>query len=124
MTRSASAATDLDVRGDLVGGAGVDERTDVDRRVEPRAEPQLARARLEPLEQWLDDGPFDDDPRAGRAALAGRPEGRPQDPVRREVEVGVGEDDDPVLATELERDALEPTAGLRPRSACRSPTSP
>ena len=67
--------------------------------------------RLEALEQRLDDGPLDDDPRGGRAALAGRPEGRPQDPVGGEVEVGVGEDDDAVLAAELERDALEPAPG-------------
>ncbi len=77
----------------------------------PEPEPQLARPRLEALEQGVHDRALDDDPRRGRAALAGRPEGRPQDPVRREVEIGVGEDDDTVLAAELERDALEAATG-------------
>ena len=101
--------------------AGVDERPDIDGRVETGAEPELAGARLEAFEQRLDDGSLDDDPRRRRAALAGRPEGRPEDPVRRQVEIRVGQDDDAVLATELERDALEPAAGARRRCACRSP---
>ena len=98
----ALAAPDVDVARDLVDGAGVDERADVGRLVEAGAEAELPCARLEPLEQRLDDGPLDDDPGAGRAALAGRAEGRPEDPVGGEVEVGVGQDDDAVLAAELE----------------------
>ncbi len=119
----ALAAPDLDVGRDLVGGARVDERADVDRGVEAGAETELARPRLEALEQRLDDRPFDDHPRRGRAALAGRAEGRPEDPVGGEVEVRVGEHDDAVLAAELERDALEPAAGAARRCACRSRTS-
>ena len=101
-------APDVDVRGDLVDRAAVDERPDIDGLVEPGAEPELAGPRLEALEQRLDDRAIDDHPRARRAALAGRPERRPQDPVRREVEVRVGQDDDPVLAAELHRQPLQP----------------
>ena len=100
-----------DVRIDLVERAGVDERADVDGRVQPRPEPELAGTRFQALEQRLDDGPLDDDPRRGRAALTGRPERRPQDPVGRQVEVGVAEHDHAVLAAELERDALEALRG-------------
>ena len=107
---------------DLVDRAGVDQRPDVGRLVEPGAEAQGPRARLEALEQRLDDRALDDDPRAGRAALAGRPERRPQDPVRGQVEVGVGEDDDAVLAAELHREALQPLRRPWPRCACPSPS--
>ena len=117
------AAADPDVRIDLVERAGVDERADVDGWVEPGPEPELPRARLEALEERLDDRALDDDPRGGRAALAGRAEGRPQDPVGGEVEVGVGQDDDAVLATELERDALEPPGRALRRCPCRSSMS-
>ena len=103
---------------DLVGGAGVDERPDVDGGVEPRTEPESAGPRLEALEQRLDDGALDDDPRRRRAALPGRAERRPQDPVGGEVEVGVGQDDDAVLAAELERDALEAPRRRGRRCAC------
>ena len=112
----ALAAADVDVRRDLVDRAGVDERPDVGRVVEARPEAQLASARLQPLEERLDDRAVDDHARARRAALAGRPEGGPQDPVGREVEVGVLEHDDAVLAAELQGEPLEPPAGLRPRS--------
>ena len=107
MTSSPSDAADVDVRRDLVDGRRVDERADVGRRVEAVAETQALRARLEPLEQPVDDRPLDDDPRGGRAALAGRAERAPQDPVGGEIEVGVGQDDDAVLAAELEREPLE-----------------
>ena len=100
-----------DVRIDLVERAGVDERADVDGRIQAGPEPELPGARLEALEERLHDGPLDDDPRGGRAALTGRAERRPQDPVRGQIEVGVAEHDDAVLATELERDALEALGG-------------
>ena len=79
--------------------------------LEAGAEAQRTRPLDQPLDQWLDDRRLDDDPRAGRAALARRPEGGPDDAIRREVEVGVTEHDDPVLAAELEADPLEPAGG-------------
>src|SRR4029078_10768908 len=113
-------ATDVDIAADLVDRSRVDERPDVDRLVEAGAELELARPRLETLQQGLDRGLVDDDPRARRAALAGRAERRPQDPVRGEVEVRVGHDHAGVLAAELERDPLEPMRGaLRDRLAGR-----
>ena len=54
---------------------------------------------------------MNDDATRRRAALPGRAERRPQDPVEREVEVGVVHDDDRVLATELEVDVLQPLGG-------------
>ena len=49
----------------------------------------------------------DDDPARSGAALTGGAERRPDDPVDGQVEVGVVEDDDRVLAAELEVDPLE-----------------
>ena len=54
---------------------------------------------------------MDDDAARRRAALARRAERRPEDPVEREVEVGVVHDDDRVLAAELEVDVLQPLGG-------------
>ena len=107
----ALSAPDVDVARHLLDCAGVDERPDVDRLVQAGAQPEGPRPRLEALEQRLGDRSLHDHPRAGRAALAGRPEGRPEDAVRREVEVRVPQDDDAVLAAQLQRDALEPPAG-------------
>ena len=100
----ALAPADGHVALDLLAGRLVDERPDVGRR-QSRPSPEAERpgARLEPLEQRIHDGPVHDDPAGRRAALAGRPEGRPEDAVGREVEVGVGQDDDPVLAAQLQR---------------------
>src|SRR5690349_9123931 len=104
-------STDIDVRRDLVDRRRVDQRPDVGRRIEAVAEPQPLGALLEALQQLVDDGAFDDDARCSRAALAGCPEGAPQDPVGREIEIGVREDDDAVLATELQRQPLQALAG-------------
>src|SRR5207237_9762123 len=51
-----------------------------------------------------------DDSAGGRAALAGRSEGRPQDAVRGQVQIRVRHDDDRVLAAKLEADALQTPA--------------
>ena len=56
-----------------------------------------------------------------RAALAGGAEGRPDDPLDREVEVGVVHDDDPVLAAELEMDVLELVGGVLRHEHARLP---
>src|SRR5919201_175168 len=53
-----------------------------------------------------------DHTRRGGEALARRPERRPDDPVDGELEVGVVEDDDRVLAAELEMDVLEAVGGI------------
>ncbi len=106
------APPELGVARDLVDRAGVDQRPDVRGRVQPVAEAEALGPRDEPLDQRVVDGVLDDHARAGRAALAGRTERGPQDPVGGQVEVGVGEDDDAVLAAELERHALQ--------SSCRA----
>ena len=68
----------------------------------------LTRRRL----QVLVDPVLRDHARGGGAALAGGAERRPDDPLDREVEVGVVEDDDRVLAAELEVDVLEVVSGV------------
>jgi hypothetical protein len=73
----------------------------------PDTEPQALGGRDELRLQLVVDAALDDDPARGRAALAGRAEGRPDDPFDGEVEVGVVEDDDRVLAAELQMDVLE-----------------
>ena len=117
----ALAAADPDVARDLLDGAGVDQRPDVDRSRRGRSRAGACAPALQALEQRLDDRPLDDDAARGRAALAGRPERRPEDPVGREVEVGVGHDDDRVLAAELQADPLE-LAG-RPARRCARPVA-
>ena len=67
--------------------------------------------RLQARDEVVGDRPVDDHARARRAALAGRPERGPQDPVGREVEVRVLEHHDGVLAAELEAEPLELAAG-------------
>src|SRR5439155_1624790 len=107
----ALALTDPYVVLDLCPARVVDERSDVGRRLQSIAQSELAGSALESLEERLDHGSLDDHPAAGRATLTRRPEGRPDDPIGRQVEVGVGKDDDPVLAAELEADPLEATSG-------------
>ncbi len=99
---AALAAADLDVALDLGSRRLVDERPDVRARLEAGAETKGLRPLFEPVDERPGDGLLDDDPAAGRAALARRAERRPEDPVGGEVEVRVGQHDDRVLATELE----------------------
>ena len=68
----------------------------------------------------------DDDAARRGAALAGGAERRPDDPVDGQVEVGVVEDDDRVLAAELEVDPLEVLGAVshaRSRPSSREPVS-
>src|SRR5207248_6980533 len=59
-----------------------------------------------------------DHARRGGAALTRRSERRPEDALDREIDVGVVENDDRVLAAELEVHVLEPVGrGLRHRDA-------
>src|SRR3954447_11274561 len=97
---------DLDVALDLLHRGAAHQRTDVGRRLEPVAEPQALRARRDPVDELVHDRPFRDDTRARRASLAGRAERRPHDAVDGEVEIGIAEDDDRVLAAELEAHPL------------------
>ena len=53
------------------------------------------------------DATLRDHARRGRAALPGGAERRPEDPVDGELDVGVVENDDRVLASELEVDVRE-----------------
>ncbi len=108
----ALAAPDVDVRGDLVRGAGVDERPDIGRGGQAVAQGQRPGPRLQPLQQRRQHRPIDDDPRGRRAALAGRAEGAPQDAVGGQVQVRVVQHDHAVLAAELQAQALELGPGL------------
>ena len=66
------------------------------------------------LEERVVDGPVHEQPRGGRAALAGRAEGAPHRAVDRQVHVGVVHHEDRVLAAHLQVQALERRrAGLR-----------
>src|SRR5215218_2943823 len=96
---------------DLVGRGRVDERTDVHGLVEPGAEAEAGGAGLEATDELVRDGAIDDHAAARGAALPAGPERGPQDSLRREVEVGVAEHDDGVLAAELQAQALQPAAG-------------
>src|SRR5438477_4308603 len=102
----ALAGADLRVRVDLLERGLVDHRADVGAFLPARAEPQLLDPRDELLLQRVVDFLVCDHARRRGAALAGRPERRPDDAVDGEVEVGVVHDDDRVLAAELEMDVL------------------
>ena len=65
----------------------------------------------EPRAHLVVDRPVDDDAAGRRAALTRGAEGRPDDAVHGEVEVGVVHDDDPVLAAEFEVHVLEVLGG-------------
>ncbi len=96
---------------DLVERLAVDHRAEVGLGIPARADPHLLRAGDEPLLELVVDAALDDDAARGGAALPGGAERRPEDAVDGEVEVGVVEDDDRVLAAELEVDVLEVVGG-------------
>src|SRR5205085_8603714 len=97
---------DLGVRVDLLERAAVDHRADVGVVLPARAQAHRLRSRDELRGERVVDALLDDDAARGGAALAGGAEGRPEDAVDGQVEVGVVEDDDRVLAAELEMDVL------------------
>ena len=106
------------VRVDLVERLLVDHGAEVGLGIPAGADPHLLGARDEPLLQLAVDRLVDDHAARGRAALPGGAEGRPDDPLHRELEVGVVHDDDRVLAAELEVDVLEVVGGrLRDRDS-------
>ncbi len=95
------------VRTDPLERVGVDQRTDDGggvARVPDRHE--LGGAR-EPLGERVEDVVHRDDARRGGTLLARVAEGALQDGGHRVVEVGVGVDDDGVLAAHLRDDALD-----------------
>ena len=78
---------------------------------QPGAKPQPLGGRDELRLQLLVDAALDDHPARSGAALARGPERRPDDPLDGEVEIRVVEDDDRVLAAELEMDVLQALGG-------------
>ncbi len=80
------------------------------------ADRQRFGPRHQPLEERVDDRPFDDRAARGGAALAGREERGVEHAIDRDVEVGVGEHDGRVLAAHLELHARE-ALGADPRDA-------
>src|SRR6185503_7906073 len=86
---------------DLLERGLVDDRADVGVVLPAGPEPQLLdaldEARLELVVRAL----LDDHARRGGAALTRGAERRPENPVDRELDVGIVEDDDRVLAAEL-----------------------
>ena len=115
---------DLRVRVDLLERLPVDHGADVRLVLPPRAEPKLLRPRDEPPLELGVQALVDDHPARRGAALPGRPERRPQDPVDRKLEVRVVHDDDRVLAAELEVDVLEVLGRVPQDDQHRSPGSP
>ena len=83
------------------------ERAEVRRRVERVAGAQLPGQRDEPLDDRVQHGPLDEQPRRRDAGLARVVEDAPDAAAHGGVEVGVGEDDVRRLAAELEHDLLE-----------------
>src|SRR5919205_346240 len=98
---------DLRVGVDLLERALVDHGADVGLVLPAGAEAHLLGDRDELRLERVVHTVLDDHAARGRAALAGGAEGRPDDPVDGQVEIGVVEDDDRVLAAELEVDVLE-----------------
>ena len=86
---------------------GGDHRTNVGRRLEAATEPQFLGAPDELIDEPVRDGAVRDHARRGGAALPGRAECAPHDPVQRQVDIGVVEHHDRVLTAELARDALQ-----------------
>ena len=126
-----SLATDHDLRAvarpidhalDLVGLGLRDERAHLDvvalGRVAPLDGPDLVGERGDEL---VVDRRAGDDARGRGAVLAGVPVAGGAQRLGREVHVGVVEDDDRRLATELQVEALDASRTRSARCACRSP---
>src|SRR6185312_16367669 len=96
------ALADLRVRVDLLECGAVDDRADVGVVLPPRPEPQLLHPLDKPRLELVVRALLDDHARRGRAALTRGAERRPENPVDGEIDVSVVENDDPVLAAELE----------------------
>ena len=84
-----------------------DDRPELGLGIQGLADLHRFGLRDERLGEALDHRSLDEDPGPADADLAGVPEGPEGAPEDGRVEVGVGEDEVRVLATELERDALD-----------------
>jgi hypothetical protein len=99
---------------DLVERIPVDHWAEIGVGVPAGADPHLLRALDQPLLELAVHRLVHDHAAGSSAALAGRAKGRPDDPLDRELQVGVVHDDDPVLAAELEVNVLQAVgSGLR-----------
>ncbi|MCO5557596.1 hypothetical protein L7F22_011162 [Adiantum nelumboides] len=114
VVRAGAAAADRGALGtsgrdevlDLGQVRGGDQRADLDAVGETVAEPDQLRAAHHLVDDGVGDRVLDDQPRAGRADLAGVQEHREHHVVDGELEVGVGEDDVRVLPAQLDGGAL------------------
>ena len=77
----------------------------------------LLHPRLQALQKLVVDALIDDRPRAGRALLPLKSEGRRATPSTAAVEIGVSIHDDRVFAAHLENRALDPDLARAARSA-------
>ncbi len=105
--RRALVLADRRVRVDLLERGLVDDRADVRVLLPADSEPELLGRAHEPRGELVVDALLRDHAARGGAALAGSAERRPEDALDGEVEVGVVEHDDRVLAAELEVDVLQ-----------------
>ena len=92
---------------DLLDGGLVDHGADVGVVLPRRTDLELLGAFHQLGLQRLVDAALDDHARRCGAALTGRPEGRPDNAVDGEIEVGVVHDDDRVLPAKLQVHVLE-----------------
>src|SRR6266540_5636231 len=107
-------AADLRVGVDLLERGPVDHRPDVRFIVPTDPEPQLLRLGDQAGNELVIDGLVRTDSARRRAAMARGAERGPDDALDGQVEIGVVEDDDRVLAAQLEVHVLEPVGrGLR-----------
>ena len=95
------------VGGDLLAVLGGDERAGLRLLIGRAADLDLIGALYQGVDEFIVQGLFHDDAGSCGADLAGVEEGAIEGVVHGDVEVGIGEDDVRVLATELERGALD-----------------
>src|SRR5690606_33622110 len=103
----------VDVRGDKLQLLLVDDGADARAEIARVTALQLLRVRDELLRERLDDAAVDDDALDGHANLTLMHERAERCRVHGALDVGVVEDDQRVLAAELEHAALQQRAGLR-----------
>ncbi len=110
---------DLDVLGHHLALRLAHQRADLDVLVEAVSHAQRAGRRDQAVGEPLRDGPVQDEPAGGGAALAGGAERAPEDSLQCEIQVGVVHHDLRVLPSQLQRNALEGLAALDRRAPCR-----
>ena len=103
----AAVAREAAIALDALLGVALDHGRDVDAEGVGLADDEHLDGAGDAFEQRVGDGLVDEHARGGRALLAGVDEGARDDGGDGVVEVGVGVDDDAVLAAHLGHDALE-----------------